>query len=199
MKRTFGMSVAAAGLAILGGCVDPAPSPQPQSLGESSAATAAADPFCANPSPPFRGVTITYAYQGTQCANMGAKPNRVTVCQGDTIKWDFVNKCREAIEAYIRVSTNPDTALLVNQPGMARPEPHPVPAASGTGVPGQAVLVADVHSSAQPTIYKYDIGGTYPLDPEIDVRRGGGSIAPATDTTVDETRSPRPTASPSGR
>jgi hypothetical protein len=175
MKNTFAMSAAAAALAMLaGGCVDPAPSPRPDSVDASGSpiGTATPDPFCRNQPSQERVVTITYSGGSRRtCRNNGASPEPVVACQGDRIRWDFSNACDHPIEASLRLKAEGNP--LEDRVGEVRPDPHPVPPATG-GAAGHAYLAGKVHPSAPTGRYKYDIGGTYPLDPEIDVRRSGG-------------------------
>jgi hypothetical protein len=141
--------------------------------------------------------------QGGKCDVIDVQPSSVKADDSvQTVNWSFVNNCKNEVPAMIRPGKKLFPKSSYNDPfggtgQPIRPSPFPIPVSTGTAP--TAMASANLDPNAEDGNYKYDIvGGGINVDPEIEVRRGG-KLATQTDTTGEQGRSPRPTASPSGR
>jgi len=186
-------------LGALGAGCDPTGSGEPSP--EPSAATSP-EPTCRD-----RKVTITFGKNPDhpngpdKCDVMAVVPDDVEVCQGSSIKWEFVNDCGKEVDATIgnRRPKYPKgkTYDPLTVTGSLTPAPHPIPTSSASGAVTSSVSGL-VKIDAPPGLYKYDIEGTdVATDPEIDVRRGGGGMPPP--PPPEHLQAPSSAPSPSGQ
>jgi hypothetical protein len=139
----------------------------------------------------FVKVAITLAKSSTgQCRVVEMLPDRVYVFQGSALRWKVTNACDDAGTRRIRL-TRPRPVPRGGAAPKATTEAVVVdgvtldPWAFATCVPeivlgpqkdARNVLFCEVPEGVRPGRYKYGVEGDIePYDPEIEVRKGGGS------------------------
>jgi hypothetical protein len=121
-------------------------------------------------------VTLTDAEKG--CSGV-VRPPKVIVLHGSVIRWRVRNDCTKAPVSYLEF-TRPTP--VASEKG-ARPAPGADPWAYAfctpridlkRGADSGNVLHCEVPDQVPPGTYKYGLKGAVDVDPQIEVRKGGG-------------------------